>query len=689
MSKLRAPLLVLFACWSLAAFVVWCAWGWKLEWEAPVWERMAYCPIPAIFAAVFGFINFAIFAAIGFAACWRILRARRPAEAAAVCFLVGCSVYGLFLAWTGLVHFWSFIPALYFFFIFSRPTAPFCKAKQMLAARSGITRESWLFAVTALLVFLAALAPAVESDGLRYHLPLVTAWERASKFVPVAMSANSNLPTMQSLLAVDSTHGWMQLDPGRTYQLIHAMHFLAMALLCGAIARRIHFSYVQNRTKRSARNGNIAAALAVLAAASVPVIAVVGAWPFADVASCAYLIGAIAAADGGILRGSRLRTAIVSLLLGACVATKLSNAPLVAIAGVFYLVRVCSQQKHVVRDVVALIVPAALVLGPWLVKNYIYHGNPVYPLAYKYFGGPEWSAANDIFYKSKVLEKGMGRGFLALIASPFNVTAHWDLFEQHNPGPLPLALLPVCVAAAYAMVKNRRARIAALPLALIAGGWGTWFFSYQSVRFLIPEFALIAVVAVPFLLANAGRWFCWVRGGLVFLCVAGMVWVGYYRLVTVPVYQAALGRIDQDLFITARFNAYPAVRWLEENTKQDELVFYIGEHRAGYAFHYQPVLSDWYDTPRVLSEIAATKDNDELLARWRKMPIRYVLLNLKELSGYEAAYFRPRFTDEQWDRYVKLRDYLLRHVAYDSGDGVTIARIDEEAGDGEKTLPKP
>jgi hypothetical protein len=35
-------------------------------------------------------------------------------------------------------------------------------------------------------------------------------------------------------------------------------------------------------------------------------------------------------------------------------------------------------------------------MGPWLVKNLMETGNPVYPLAYSLFGGADWDAATNI-----------------------------------------------------------------------------------------------------------------------------------------------------------------------------------------------------------------------------------------------------------------------------------------------------
>ena len=172
------------------------------------------------------------------------------------------------------------------------------------------------------------------------------------------------------------------------------------------------------------------------------------------------------------------------------------------------------------------------------------------------------------------------------------------------------------------------------------------------------------------------------------LGIAGIVsvaWLPTYLLASTRVLQTAVGLHSEDVFINSRFPTYSVIQWLNNNTQQNEPVFYIGEFRAAHADHFKPIASDWFDTPRVLVEIRATKNNDALLALWREQGIRYVLMNLKELGFYEAVYFHPRFTDEEWKRFVALRASLLQRVVYDNSDGIFVASIHEAGGSAEKT----
>ncbi len=53
-----------------------------------------------------------------------------------------------------------------------------------------------------------------------------------------------------------------------------------------------------------------------------------------------------------------------------------------------------SQFKLTSRVALAFALGTALTIGPWLLKNLVETGNPVYPLAYGVFGGRDWDAAS-------------------------------------------------------------------------------------------------------------------------------------------------------------------------------------------------------------------------------------------------------------------------------------------------------
>ncbi len=320
---------------------------------------------------------------------------------------------------------------------------------------------------------------------------------------------------------------------------------------------------------------------------------------------------------------------------------------------------------------------------PWFLKNYSYHGNPLYPLGWGIFGGPEWRTENAAIYSQKAGLKGIEKDFANFMFNiPYQVTRNWEKFEGHNPGIYLgffgfFALCSIVTGFIKTQFKIFR-NTAFLLYSLYFLGFAVWFATYQSVRFLIPELILIPIMVVP--------WFIWISTEdnitklfrIVFLICMIIVasWAPFYRLYVSRDYQSALGLYGEQIILSKSFNSWLAVEWLNKNAKDREPVFYIGEHRPAYARNYRPISSDWFDTPRVLVEIRETEDNQQLLDRWRTRGIRYVLLNQKELSLYELSDFKPRFSEQEWSRFIELRKSLLENVEFTNEDGVYILSIE-------------
>lgn len=553
--------------------------------------------------------------------------------------------------------------------------------------RAPLSPEAVATSFIALVVGVATLAPSVESDGLRYHLVAVQEWLRVGKFVNIPFNANSNLPSIPAII----TAGWGNFP--NLFQQIQWAGFIASVIFAGAFAEQVFRSLIARRDLIECGSNSSPAKSAMLIVAGIPALGLVSSWPFTDSASLAPLIAAAWVFTPGSFRSRTVRIATGALLVGGAIATKISNLP---IAGMLCVYALLSGSRfsaaRFLREALIIGGIVMVVMAPWLVKNWSYHHNPVYPLAYGIFGGPEWSPENDAFYKAKLAEKGLGHSLTYLLRAPYDVTmlANSPVFEHQNPGPGFLAFLPISFLAGGLALRRRRVvtpATAALLIVLIS--FAVWFKTYQSARFLIPTIVLAVVLGTATVYAFAARagtpalritrWCLGIAG------IVSVAWLPTYLLASTRVLQTAVGLHSEDVFINSRFPTYSVIQWLNNNTQQNEPVFYIGEFRAAHADHFKPIASDWFDTPRVLVEIRATKNNDALLARWREQGIRYVLMNLKELGFYEAVYFRPRFTGEEWKRFVALRASLLQRVVYDNSDGIFVASIHEAGGSAEKT----
>ncbi len=536
-------------------------------------------------------------------------------------------------------------------------------------------RQPNIFEVVSLvfffLVLAAALAPAVESDGIRYHLTIAQEWIKSGSFTPFPYNANSNLPSLQSLLAA-STVGLDNL--GRIYQLYHVIHFGALIILGDAI---VGLLLELNSSEEKMRLRGLTG-FAILA---IPAAAALSSWPFADVASCAYFIAGLWATIYTFKHSKPVVYLIAAGFLAAGIATKISTLPVTGVTGLFLLILLfVNRVPQKTIWIASIITLGSFVLLPWLIKNYIYHGNPLYPLAYTVLGGPEWSEANQEFYTSKFGEKGLGNDTMAFLVFPYNVTIKWKAFEAFNPGPMILAFLPVALLASLYTLLSREIGnplkiLSGFSLVLIIAGSLAWFMTYQSTRFYLPLEIFMTIVSMFYLsCAIIGRveisrvvpYFLMILFLISSSWAPAFFWRGSFS------YYAANGQLREELFIANKYNAYFAAEWLNEETINNEPVLYIGEFRAYYADTYRPLSSDFFDTPRILVEIRNSESNEAMIDDWKERGIRFILYNASELAAYEQGYFRPRFSNEEWERFTDLREQFEDWVVWEDGQGVFI-----------------
>ncbi len=525
---------------------------------------------------------------------------------------------------------------------------------------------------------LAALSPPVQSDGLRYHLVAAQEWHYQGFDAYLRFNSFTNLP---NLLALATSFGWPHAE---VFQLLHFAGYLAMVAIAGELAGCCVRAVDPGAEERAVAAGR-------LLAASVPVVAIVASWPFADVAASACVL---ACAAVGLVSLERQAPAMptaawMGLCAGTAAAFKLTAGPMALVASFAVLawwMRMEGRSKSQWRACVAWCAACAVPMLPFLVRNLANVGNPLYFPLPGLVGMGDWTPECAAFYAAKAAEKGLGRGIGDFLLSPVATAFRWDIFEGQNPGAAWPAMLVLAVR--YGTRRNSSASARRPILALAAATWALWFIGYQSMRFAMVPVVLVACLAG----AGWAREFATSPSRLgralpLWLAAPGIAWILWWNAFgsATPPLQASIA--PHENVLSRAFNSYPTVMSLEreiaanrprEAEARSIRVFYVGEHRGAYASAFEPAHSDWFDTPRVLNSIRGTKSNAEILAEWPKRRVDYVLVNLAELRLYSERYFRPRFTPTEWGRFESLLAELhARRMIGD--DAIFVAAVRDAA----------
>lgn len=522
---------------------------------------------------------------------------------------------------------------------------------------------------------LYALTPSMQSDELRYHLAAPQEWLKAGRLAYLPYNAFSNFPSVIEMLFL--------FGLGLAGDLLaKGFHFLFLPLTTAAIAllaRGWHevgcadeAHIAKDYTRWRIRPSVMASAVW----ATSPIVLPLAGWAFIDLGVLFFTLGIIcflmrwgsgglkkdwvvAAIFGGLLVGSKY-TGIITVMFGALLM-------------VVFAVRREGLFKSIQRALVFGMI-AATIASPWWIKNVIYTGNPVYPLAHSIFDGGEWRSINAEIYGEKLREKGEGRGFLSFVKLPWTTATNPLAFGASEIGPLYWVFAPwiiisglvilvprwrrYCGAKAMDLREYRIAEcwIGCAMLAL----WGMfflvyWFFTYQDNRFLLPFLAVATVGIAKAFAVGEMPWLAR-RGSIrasgsakplperffsgillaVFLAIFAynsldnlrwLVFRAGQGISRWPAY--TLGFMSRGDYLAANLNYYRIAEYCTKSNQDSDRVLLVGEHRK---MHWGCNVdgSDWYDLPRILPYLERGDSADAILDTLIADGITDLFFNLEE-----------------------------------------------------------
>ena len=485
-----------------------------------------------------------------------------------------------------------------------------------------------LLAVTGTLTLLTAATPSPFYDQLHYHLAFPFQWLRHGRIEVFPRQAYSYFPATIGLLY---TYALAALGAGAAQAVHWWLGGLAVAGT-GALAAAL----------RGPRAGWWAAALL----ATTPSVMLLATWAAADLAILAFTVAALlmlllAARDARLAAAPGwwvLIGALAGLAAGCKYLAVLTAAVPIAVA-VF-----AAQATGAVRRLQRLALAGLgglLSFGPWLLRNAVATGDPVYPFLAGRFPPHGAVAAADLAeVAAKIPGIGWSRPGLAQLAS---LTTFSPVGDAGSIGPAYLALLPL---AAWAAWRGRRSFAAVLAAAWLAATAG-WAAGPPTGRYLLPAVAILAVLAgvgVQRALRAAPRAVRpWLTGGL----AAVLAWSALGGTTPLELSRLActLGRGSTDEIMTRYASYWPAVRLIDRELPAGAKLLLVGESRTMY-IDRDVVVDDPFVTPLLVTLAESAPSARAIAAELRGRGVTHVLFNRHEAARIAALnrrsdYFAP------------------------------------------------
>jgi hypothetical protein len=492
---------------------------------------------------------------------------------------------------------------------------------------------AWLVLGTAGGVSLAAATTfAPFYDQWHYHLGFPFHWLRTGALVTFERQAYSFFPANMGLLYLYALAG-----PGAwAAQVMHWWMGALTAAGSASIARRLGAPV----------GGQVLAAALFVAT---PSVIHVGALAAADLGVAAFAVGAIIALlrlRSQPERGIRW-AAMAGVFAGLAAGTKylaLASVvlPTAAVAVFVFFSRTPDDSpllRRAARLALAFAIAATVVAGPWLLRNAVQAGNPVYPYFASFFG----HHAGDRPETDDQVADGIG-GFgltrqtpaVALTLGTFNRRGH-----AGDIGPVHLLLMPLVLVW---MWGRRQDRTALLVFGVLVFGVAIWALGPPLGRYLLPSLALVAALAGVVWSEIVDSFASPVRFALsLFLFVLLAANCNPVRAEYLGDQLACfLGFQSDEEYLQLNSTQLEAIRAANEALPADAAVLLVGEPRA-FGIDREIVVEDSFRTPLLVELAEQSASHTEIGDHLRSLGVTHLLWNGAEAERIAAAEGRPEF----------------------------------------------
>ena len=329
----------------------------------------------------------------------------------------------------------------------------------------------------------------------------------------------------------------------------------------------------------------------------------------------------------------------------------------IAIGVIFtYIVSVKRISPKILRDLILWGFIASIVLMPWLVKNYVYKNNPVYPFMDGIFKTAGYFDAQKIKGFFGETKQYNFKSFGEWLTHPWSITMG-KIPNAEYFTPVFLLVIPLLffLGRPHDIIKS------AIIFSLVV--WITWSLSTTMIRFLMPAFPLLGLIIAWYLLnCRYGSYKNALLLVILFVCLTGVINASFVYYMQGG-WRVTFGQQNKDEFLSSTHSGYPygyyaAVNFINKNLPEDSKVLFLGESRSFY-INRMPVVSSVFDVTPIVEWARQSKDGMELYKKLKSEGITHLFINLGEaarLVNYKIFYFDDRSIgvfNEFWDKYVE------------------------------------
>lgn len=308
--------------------------------------------------------------------------------------------------------------------------------------------------------------------------------------------------------------------------------------------------------------------------------------------------------------------------------------------------------------------------GPWLLKNWVFAGNPFFPYAFSWMGGRSiWAHGYVRLLKENQQFLAMDQGLRSWITLPWRLVMPGE-GDRQIIGPLTLAFLPGLF---IFKLKDTQRFLLWLVLACFVLGLTL----SHMLRFSMPAFILSLILISTVLSADEAPAY-WNRSWKVAVWAFALFFTGAYAVISAQYYQGWgrwTGQESREAYLERMIpNSYEAVNlWIDQNLPAQARLLVVGDARGLY-YRRDFLANTVFNEPFLARAARQEKDAAGILRLLKEQGIDAIVVNGPEGLRLSEDYGQYDLDKGRWAELNGLAAQGLRLVYWKNFQAVYLVK---------------
>ncbi len=300
--------------------------------------------------------------------------------------------------------------------------------------------------------------------------------------------------------------------------------------------------------------------------------------------------------------------------------------------------------SHLTKNLIIFIGTAFCVFLPWIIKNLIITGNPLFPFLYSIFGGGNWTPYEyQRFLNVHLPHIFTFKEFFSQL---------WNLLTNPGLGLSFILILPFVFILKKIDAKIKFFLIYAIYFYLI---W--FFFTHRVDRFMLPLYTFLSLI-IAYTLFNLPKKPRILAGS--FLCI----FMAFNLLTLIVIAEntdfwgAFSGVKTKEAYLEEKLYYYPAIKYINEELPSSSKILFIGDNQTYYC--EKPLLSNSpLDRNIIVEVVKNSKNGEEVKNKLKMMGITHIYYNATEVKRTQETYSSFDWgTEEEYTKFLSFHGKL-------------------------------